>query len=75
MDEEIGTESSQEFEELGRIVGDTADIVVRKISFKGNQYIDIRKYFHGANYTGWSKKGISLPVVSFKEIMEILKKV
>ena len=50
----------QEFEEFGRITGETADIVVRKITFKGNDYIDIRKYFHGANYTGFSKKGISI---------------
>ena len=62
-------------EEFGRIAGNTADIVVRKISFKGNEYIDIRKFFHGANYTGFSKKGISISVKDFPKIMEILKKI
>jgi len=67
-DENIG-------EEIGRIVGDTADIVVRKTEFQGKKYVDIRKYLHGSKFQGWSVKGISLPMEKFKEIMEILKKI
>jgi len=62
-------------EEIGRIVGDTADIVVRKTDFQGKKYVDIRKYLHGSKYQGWSTKGISLPMEKFNEILEILKKV
>jgi hypothetical protein len=51
VDEEI-EEGQGDFEELGRLVGDTADIVVRKISFKGEHYIDIRKFLHGSHYSG-----------------------
>lgn len=59
--------------EIGRITGTTADIVVRIIDFKGNKYVDIRKFLHGSKYTGWSKKGISIPINQFGEIMEMLK--
>jgi len=65
----------EEFEEFGRMTGETADIVVRKITFKGNDYIDIRKYLHGENYQGWSRKGISVRIESFNDLLEILNKI
>ena len=67
-------ERGKEIEEFGRITGETSDTVVRKILFRGKEYIDIRKFFHGANYTGFSRKGISIPIEEFPEIMEFLKK-
>jgi len=62
-------------EEIGRIVGDTADIIVRKTEFQGKNYVDIRKYLHGSKYQGWSTKGISIKIENLNEIVEMLKKV
>jgi hypothetical protein len=77
MEEEniVTPSEGDEGEEIGRIVGDTADIIIRKTSFKGRKFIDIRKFLHGAKYTGWSRKGISIAIENIEEIKNILSKV
>lgn len=60
--------------ELGRIrLNDTTEVVIRQTEFKGQHYIDVRKYLKSATYTGWTKQGISIPVGQFEELLAILK--
>jgi hypothetical protein len=61
--------------EIGRITGATADIIVRVTDFKGNKYIDIRKFLHGERYQGWSRKGISLKIEYLDDLITFLNKI
>jgi len=63
-------------DEIGRIkLNDSTDIVVRIVEFKGQKRLDIRKYVTSEKYTGWSPKGISIPLENVKEIKEIINKI
>jgi hypothetical protein len=54
-------------------LGSTTDILIKRTTFKGKRYIDIRKWEHGDRYTGPTKQGISIPTDKFEEILAILK--
>ncbi len=48
-------------------------IVLRVSSFNTAKGIDIRQWQEDETYTGWTKKGIRLPLEKIKEIKELFK--
>jgi hypothetical protein len=65
----------EEVKEIGKIERkDSSDIIVRKTKFKGNWYFDIRHWVETEKYTGWTKKGICLPMENLEELIKILQK-
>jgi len=50
-------------------------LVFQTSEYRGNQYIDIRKYVESQNYTGFTKQGIRFKAALFDEFLENLKKV
>ena len=48
-------------------------IVLRVSSFNTAKGIDIRQWQEDETYTGWTKKGIRLPLEKLKEIKELFK--
>jgi hypothetical protein len=69
-------EQDEEPVEIGKIKRDNAsDIIIRVTKFKGVTYVDIRHWLKLDTFTGFGKKGISLPVENLDELIEILKKV
>jgi hypothetical protein len=63
-------------EELGKVkISDSVSIIVRRANFRGKWYIDIRKKVDTEKYTGFTAKGIFIPVEKFFDVLEILKKV
>lgn len=48
-------------------------IVLRVSSFNTNKGIDIRQWQEDETYTGWTKKGIRLPLEKLAEIKELFK--
>jgi hypothetical protein len=66
----------EEVQEIGRVeVSDSVWIVVRKVKFRGNWYVDIRKGVKTEKYDGLTAKGIFIPANKFYEILTILGKV
>lgn len=66
----------EDVKEIGRIERpNSSDIVIRETVYKGIRYIDIRHWLKTQKYTGWSKKGLAIPISDFPRLMEILKKV
>lgn len=62
--------------EVGRMrKNETTEIVVQRTEFRGSVGIDIREYVTSERYTGWSKNGIRIPAVMWKEFKEILDRV
>lgn len=52
------------------------EIQVKKVEKKGRRYIDIRVFWFDSNEDAYkpSSKGIAIPLESFGEFIEILKK-
>lgn len=49
-------------------------VVVHVSTFKGTRGLDLRQWQEDSTYTGWTKKGIRLPVEKMKEIKELFSK-
>jgi hypothetical protein len=66
----------EEEQEIGKVeISDTVSIVIRKVKFKGDWYVDIRKSVKTAKYDGLTAKGIFIPANKFYEVLTILGKV
>jgi hypothetical protein len=66
----------EEEQEIGKVeISDTVFIVIRKVKFKGDWYVDIRKAVKTAKYDGLTAKGIFIPANKFYEVLTILGKV
>jgi len=50
-------------------------IVFSTTEYKGGTYVDIREYVTSSSYTGFTKKGIRLPVNMLDELIEKLREV
>jgi hypothetical protein len=62
--------------EIGRLKkNDTTDIVIEKSDYKGSVGVNIREYIKSDKYTGWSNRGLRIPIDKWKELKEILDKV
>ena len=46
-------------------------VIVRISSFKGSRGLDLRQWQEDSTYTGWTKKGIRLPIEKIKEIKQL----
>lgn len=67
--------SKIEDKELGRFAKRKGlNIVLRISSYMNAKGLDIRQYQEDSTYTGWTKKGIRLPLEKLKEIKEIFTK-
>ena len=67
--------SKIEDKELGRFAKRKGlNIVLRISSYMNSKGLDIRQYQEDSTYTGWTKKGIRLPLEKLKEIKEIIGK-
>jgi len=67
--------SKIEDKELGRFAKRKGlNIVLRISSYMNSKGLDIRQYQEDSTYTGWTKKGIRLPLEKLKEIKEIFTK-
>lgn len=65
-----------EEKELGRYARRQGlNIVLRISSYMNVKGIDLRQYQEDDSYTGWTKKGIRLPIDKLPEIKEIFQKV
>ncbi len=49
-------------------------IVLRVSSYMGSKGIDLRQWQEDESYTGWTKKGIRLPIEKLKEVKELFAK-
>ncbi|MBR1980033.1 PC4/YdbC family ssDNA-binding protein [Candidatus Proelusimicrobium excrementi] len=49
-------------------------IVLRVSSYMGSKGIDLRQWQEDETYTGWTKKGIRLPIEKLKEVKELFAK-
>ena len=49
-------------------------IVLRVSSYMGSKGIDLRQWQEDDSYTGWTKKGIRLPIEKLKEVKELFAK-
>ena len=49
-------------------------VIVRISSFKGSRGLDLRQWQEDSTYTGWTKKGIRLPIDKIKEIKALFAK-
>ena len=64
-----------EDKELGRFAKRKGlNIVLRISSYMNAKGLDIRQYQEDSTYTGWTKKGIRLPLEQLKEIKELFTK-
>lgn len=46
-------------------------VVVRVSTFRGERGLDLRQWQEDSTYTGWTKKGIRLPLEKIKEIKQL----
>ena len=59
--------------EIGRIdKNKNTKIVIRMSKFKGMQLCDVREYIESDQYTGFTKKGISIRKDKIEELIELL---
>jgi len=59
---------------LGRIpLSKATTIVVRKVSFDSRTFIDIRKYVETRRYTGYTQKGIMVPLDALPKLLDLLQ--
>jgi hypothetical protein len=59
---------------LGAIrLSDTQIIVIRKVLFRGREFIDIRRFMERDTYTGFTRKGVAIPVEFVKDLVAILQ--
>ncbi|WP_428898423.1 Transcriptional Coactivator p15 (PC4) [Parelusimicrobium proximum] len=66
--------SSIEDNELGKFAKRPGmSVVVRVSSFKGSRGLDLRQWQEDDVYTGWTKKGIRLPLNKMGEIKKLFK--
>ena len=64
-----------EDKELGRFAKRKGlNIVLRISSYMNSKGLDLRQYQEDSSYTGWTKKGIRLPLEKLKEIKELFTK-
>ena len=64
-----------EDKELGRFAKRKGlNIVLRVSSYMNAKGLDLRQYQEDSTYTGWTKKGIRLPLEKIKEIKELFNK-
>ncbi len=64
-----------EEKELGRFAKRKGlNIVLRISSYMNSKGLDLRQYQEDSAYTGWTKKGIRLPLEKLKEIKELFVK-
>ena len=64
-----------EDKELGRFAKRKGlNIVLRVSSYMNAKGLDLRQYQEESTYTGWTKKGIRLPLEKIKEIKELFNK-
>lgn len=64
-----------EDKELGRFAKRKGlNIVLRVSSYMNTKGLDLRQYQEDSTYTGWTKKGIRLPLEKIKEIKELFTK-
>ena len=67
--------SQIEDKELGRFAKRKGlNIVLRVSSYMNSKGLDLRQYQEDSSYTGWTKKGIRLPLEKLKEIKELFSK-
>jgi hypothetical protein len=63
-------------EVIGKIrKSETIDIVVRTDEFKGKKGVSIREYQTSEEYTGYSKKGVRIPIDKWNEFKTLINKV
>jgi hypothetical protein len=66
----------EEAQEIGKVeISNTVSIIIRKVKFKGDWYVDIRKAVKTAKYDGLTAKGIFIPANKFYEVLTILGRV
>lgn len=56
-------------------VSDRTKIYIKEGSYAGRKFIDIRKWVETSKYTGFTQKGITIPLKAFEEFKEKLNKV
>ena len=49
-------------------------IVLRVSSYMGSKGIDLRQWQEDESYTGWTKKGIRMPIEKLSEVKELFAK-
>jgi hypothetical protein len=66
----------EEQKEIGRIKKENCpEIVVRVSKYKGEEWVDMRKYLTTDKFTGWSKQGLALRKKDLPELVALLKKI
>jgi hypothetical protein len=70
-------EYREEFEPLRLPIDESMDLVisVKRGGELGLPHVDIRQYLHTEVYTGFTKKGINIPVEFLLDLEEMLEKV
>lgn len=64
-----------ESSELGRIKkNDTTEIVVQTSEFRGETGLDIREYVTTKTYTGFTKRGVRIPMANVEELKKLIAK-
>lgn len=67
--------SNMEDQELGKFAKRPGlSIIIRVSSFKGAHGLDLRQWQEDDTYTGWTKKGIRLPLEKMGEIKQLFNK-
>ena len=49
---------------------DQVDIVVRRGSFMGKQFVDIREYLKADSFEGFTKRGVRIPAELYEELVK-----
>lgn len=57
------------------IVSESRKIVVDRKRLRGEKTLDVRTWIETENYTGFTKKGINIPLEKGKELAEAILKV
>ena len=56
------------------VISESRKIVVQKKEWQNRMSLDIRSYVTSDNYSGYTKKGINIPVKKVQELIDAIKK-
>jgi len=53
-------------------ISNSRKIVIQKTKWRGNLTLDIRTYIETPSYTGFTRKGINIPISKAKELVNAI---
>lgn len=66
----------ERMQEIGEVkISSSVKIVINRVKFRKQNFIDIRKWVKTKRYTGLTRKGIMIPEDVWLDFMEVLRKV